>query len=95
MKSELRTVALSDSNHLAHVIVLWQIQKFKCYYTVLFCFTLYLKAIFKYKPPGAHIRRGDLTKGFLRYKFGGLIFRGAYIWKSLFSVFYGMFDYRI
>ena len=27
---------------------------------------------------GAYIQRGDLTEGFLRYDFGGLIFRGAY-----------------
>ena len=26
----------------------------------------------------AYIRRGDLTEGFLRYDFGGLIFGGAY-----------------
>ena len=47
-------------------------------------FTLYLRAISKYKPPGggggwgAYIWKGDLTQGFLRYEFGGLIFRGAY-----------------
>ena len=29
-------------------------------------------------PPGAYIRRGDLTEGFLRFDFGGLIFGGAY-----------------
>ena len=29
-------------------------------------------------PSGAYIRRGDLTEGFLRYDFGGLIFGGAY-----------------
>ena len=29
---------------------------------------------------GAYIRRGDLTEGFLRYDFGGLIFGGAYFW---------------
>ena len=29
-------------------------------------------------PQGAYIRRGDLTEGFLRYRFGGLIFGGAY-----------------
>ena len=29
---------------------------------------------------GAYIRRGDLTKGFLRYDFGALIFGGAYFW---------------
>ena len=46
--------------------------------TVFLCFTLYLRAISKYKPPGAYIWRGDLTEGFLRYEFGGLIFGGAY-----------------
>ena len=29
-------------------------------------------------PAGAYIRRGDLTEGFLRYDFVGLIFGGAY-----------------
>ena len=29
-------------------------------------------------PRGAYICRGDLTEGFLRYRFGGLIFGGAY-----------------
>ena len=38
---------------------------------------------------GAYIRRGDLTEGFLCYKFGGLIFGGAYTWRGLFSEFYG------
>ena len=38
---------------------------------------------------GAYIRRGDLTEGFLRYDFGGLIFGGAYTWRGLFSEFYG------
>ena len=42
-------------------------------------------------PRGAYIRRGDLTEGFLRYRFGGLIFGGAYTWRSLFSEFYGNF----
>ena len=55
----------------------------------LLCFTLYLRAISKYKPPGAYIRRGDLTEGFLRYEFGGLIFGRAYTWRGLFSEFYG------
>ena len=40
-------------------------------------------------PPGAYIWRGDLTDGFLRYRFGGLIFGGPYTWKDLFSEFYG------
>ena len=42
------------------------------------CFILYSGAISKYKPPGAYIRRGDLTEGFLRYDFGELIFGAAY-----------------
>ena len=43
----------------------------------------------KYKPPGAYIWRGDLTEGFLHYRFGGLIFGGAYTRRGLFSEFYG------
>ena len=31
--------------------------------------------------------RGELTEGFLRYEFGGLIFVGAYTWRILFSEF--------
>ena len=29
-------------------------------------------------PPGAYIWKGDLTEGFLRFRFGRLIFREAY-----------------
>ena len=47
-------------------------------FTVFLCFTLYLRAIAKYKAPGGYIWRGDLTGGFLRYEFGGLVFEGAY-----------------
>ena len=36
-------------------------------------------------PRGAYIRRGDLTQGFLRYWFGGLIHGGAF-----FSEFYSI-----
>ena len=43
------------------------------------CFTLYLRAISKYTPPGgAYIWRGDLTEGFFHYEFWGLIFGGGY-----------------
>ena len=52
-------------------------------FTVFLCFTLYLRAISKYKPlRGAYIWRGDLTEGFLRYEFGELIFGGAYSWRA-------------
>ena len=38
---------------------------------------------------GAYIWKGDLTEGFSRYRFGGLILGGAYTWRGLFSGFYG------
>ena len=64
-------------------------------FTVYLCFTLYLRAIFKYKPSpgvgggGGYIGRGDLTEGFWRYELLGLIFGEAYTWRDLFSEFYG------
>ena len=42
-------------------------------------------------PRGAYIWRGNLTEGFLRYEFGGLIFGGTYTWRGLFSEFYSIF----
>ena len=41
-------------------------------------------------PQGVFIWRGDLTEGFLRYDFEGLIFGGAYTWRGLFSESYGI-----
>ena len=41
-------------------------------------------------PWGAYIWRGDLTEGFLHYRFVGLIFGGAYTKRGLFSEFYGI-----
>ena len=41
-------------------------------------FFFYLRAISKYKSPGAYIGlEGGFNGGFLCYEFGGLIFRGA------------------
>ena len=37
-------------------------------------------------PRGAYTWRGDLTEGFLRYRFGR---GGGYTWRGLFSEFYG------
>ena len=54
----------------------------------LFCF-VFEGNIPSTSPRGAYIWRGDLTKGFLRYRFGGLIFGGAYTRRGLFSEFYG------
>ena len=56
----------------------------------MLCFTLYLRAISKYKRPGSLYLEGELAEGFLRYEFGGLMFVGAYTWRGLFSEFYGI-----
>ena len=61
-------------------------------------FALYLRAISKEigsPPGGAYIQRGDLTEVFLHYEFGGLIFGRAYVWKCLFSGFYGIQEIRL
>ena len=41
-------------------------------------------------PLGAYIGRVDLMGGVLCYRFGGLIFGGAYTWRGLFSEFYSI-----
>ena len=63
-------------------------------FTVFLCFTLYLRAISKYKPPGG----GGGERGLiliLEGRFYGGFFAlrvlGAYIWRGLFSEFYGIF----
>ena len=49
-------------------------------------FILYLRAISKFKTPGgADMRRDDFAEDFLRYEYGG------YIWRGIFSEFYGIF----
>ena len=48
-------------------------------FTVLVLFYFLFEGNFpSTSPQGAYIWRGDLTEGFLRYRFGGLIFGGAY-----------------
>ena len=86
-------MTLCDCKHLAHVIVLWQIQKCICYCTVLLCFILYLRALSKYKPPGAYIRRGDLTEVFLCYEVEGFIFVGAFSYME--GLIFGILRYII
>ena len=41
-------------------------------------------------PRGAYIWKSDLTEGFCVTVLGGLIFGGAFTWRSLFSEFYGI-----
>ena len=48
-------------------------------YTVFALFYFVFEGNFPCTSPwGAYIWRGDLTEGSLRYRFGGLIHRGAY-----------------
>ena len=62
--------------------------KFTVFAMFYFVFEAYLRAISKYKPPpgggGGLYLEGDLTEGFFRYRFGGLIFEGAYTWRVYF-----------
>ena len=51
----------------------------------LFCFTLYLRAISKYKAPGGLYLEGRFNGGFF-----ALVVWRAYIWRGLFSEFYDM-----
>ena len=52
-------------------------------FTVFALFYFVFEGNFQVQAPGgAYIRRGDLTDGFLRYEFGGLIFIGAYFRNS-------------
>ena len=62
-------------------------------FTVFALFYFVLESNFPSTSPrggGAYIWRGDLTEGFLRYRFEGLIFGGVFTWRGLFSEFYGM-----
>ena len=67
-------------------------------FTVFALFSLVFEGTFpSIGPLGAYIWRGDLTEDFLRYRFGqepikfdGLLVWGTYIWRSLFSEFYGI-----
>ena len=45
----------------------------------LFCFTLYLRAISKYKPPGGLYLEGRFNGGFFALRVWG-----AYIWRGLY-----------
>ena len=60
-------------------------------FTVFALFYFVFEGDFQVQAPGgAYIWTGDLTEGFLRYDFRGLIFRGAYTRRGLFLEFYGI-----
>ena len=49
-------------------------------FTFLLCFTLYLRAIAKYKPPGGFYVEGRFNGGFIALR----VWR-AYIWRGLYT----------
>ena len=63
-------------------------------FTVFGLFYFVLEGNFRIQAPReAHIRRGNLTEGFPRYRFGWLIFGENYKWRGLFSEFYSILMY--
>ena len=89
--SELRkqlqqyTVTLFDCNHLAHVIVLWQMQKFTCFCTVFALLYFEFEGNFQVQAPG-----GLYLEGRFKGQLFALRVWGAYFWRGLFSEFYGI-----
>ena len=55
-------------------------------FTVFALFTLFLRAICKYKPPGSLYLEGLFNGGFFALRVWE-----AYIWRALFSEFYGIY----
>ena len=60
-------------------------------FTVLLCFTLYLRAIFQVQAPRGLYLEGWFNGGLFALPVWGLIFGGSYTWRGLFSEFYGNF----
>ena len=77
------TVRLFDCKHLAHVIVLWQMQKFMCYCTVFALFNFEFEGNFQVQAPGGLYLEGRFKGGFFTLRGWGLIFGGAYTWRRL------------
>ena len=62
-----------------HFKIDWANVLFRSKFTIFALFFFVFEGNFpSTSPRGAYIWRGDLTEGFLRYEFGGLIFGGAY-----------------
>ena len=61
-------------------------------FTVFALFYFVFEGNFPSKSPrGAYIWRGDLTEGFLRYEFRGLIFGGTYLYME--GLIFGILRY--
>ena len=79
------TVTLFDCNHLAHMIVLWQMRKLMCYCTVFALFYFEVKGNFQEQALGGLYLEEQFNGGFF-----GLRVWGAYIRRGLFLEFYGI-----
>ena len=71
----------------------WASLKVGIKFTVFALFNFVFEGNFpRASPRGAYIWRGNLTEGFLCYKFGGLIFGGAYTYEYNFRNFMVLFQ---
>ena len=75
-------MTLSDCNHLAQVIVIWQVQVFQNLY-VTACTVIALLFV---QAPGGLYSEGRFNGGFFALRVWS-----AYVWRGLFSEVYGMF----
>ena len=98
VKSEPRkqqyTVRLFDCKHLAHVIVLWRMQKFMCYCTVFASFNFEFEGNFQVQAPGGlHLEGRFNWRVFYVTRLGAYIWRGLYMERLIFRILrwrYGM-----
>ena len=67
---------------------IWQMQKFMCYCTVFALF--YFEFEDNFRVPGGLYLEGQFIGRFLRYEFGGPIFRAIHTWSGLFLEFHGI-----
>ena len=74
------TVTLFGCNHLAHVIVLWQMQKFNMYYFTVFALSFFeFKGNFRVQTPwGLYLKGPAIYRRF----FCVMSLLGAYIWRG-------------
>ena len=77
--------------------ILWRVHKTWSFYNIYFSINLLMgkpKVCCRQRETDSFFWQGlviPLTAQFLRHRFGGLIFGGAYTWRGLFSEFYGIY----
>ena len=78
--------------------ILSRVHKTWSFYNIYFSINLLMgkpKVCCRQRETGTFFWQGlvtPLTAQFLRHRFGGLIFGGAYTWRGLFSEFYGIYS---